>query len=120
MNNFGGSPEIANQRRYLTVALTCSGVPVVVVTLLPEPLRSAMMPIVAVFGAYAFLYGLALLLLGLEWLWKILRKPSNAIISCPACHTREDVYRRFFVSRVTPHIMRIHCPECHERWMERR
>ncbi len=120
MNNFSGSPHITNQRRYLTVAVSCSVVPILLIVLLPEPLRSRVLPIAAVFVPHALLYGLAFLLLGLEWVWNILRKPSSPIISCPACHTTEEPYRRFFVTRVTSQIVRVHCPECHERWMERR
>lgn len=120
MNNFRHSPQIDNQRRYLTVAATCSALPALVVLLLPEPWHSALLPIVAIFGAYGLLYGLALLLVALEWLCQSLRRPANASIRCPICHTSEQPYRRFFVGRITPQLVRIHCPECHERWIERR
>lgn len=120
MNNFGHSPQIQNQGRYLTIAMICSITPALVVLLLPEPWRSSLLPIVAIFGAYSLLYALALLLLAVEWLWRMLRRPSNAGIRCPVCHTTEQSYRRFFVNRLAPQLVRIHCPECHERWLERR
>lgn len=120
MNNFRHSPQIENQRRYLTIAGGCSMTPVLVVLLLPEPWQTSLLPIVAIFGAYSLLYGIALFLLAIEWLWRTLRRPTDAGIRCPICHTAEQPYRLFFVNRVAPQLVRIHCPECHERWLERR
>ena len=120
MRNYRHAAEMFNQRRYLTVAFACSAAPIAVVLILPEPLRSSLMPIVAIFGAYSSLYGLALLLMGIEWLWGVLRPRRDAAIRCPTCRTVEVSYRRFFVNRIGAHLVRVQCPECHERWIERR
>lgn len=120
MRNHRHVHEMFNQRRYLTVAFVTSAAPIAVVLLLPEPLRTSLMPIVAIFGAYSMLYGLAVLLMAVEWLWRLLRPTRSAELRCPTCHTLEVPYRRFFVNRIAAHLVRIQCPECHERWIERR
>ncbi|HEX6287645.1 MAG TPA: hypothetical protein VFZ66_00570 [Herpetosiphonaceae bacterium] len=120
MDRYNHSLHIVDQLRYLVTSLACSLGPVVLIALLPEPWHSSFLPLAALFGAYSFMFVLAILLYALEQLWRLLRRPANAPIACPACHTIDQPYRPFYVARVAPLIVRIHCPECHERWIERR
>lgn len=119
MDQFGHSPPIEHQLRYLLTCVGCSLAPVVIVALLPDPLHASLVPLAALFGAYAFMFGIALLLYGMEVLWRLLRPKRDAPLRCPVCHTIEQPYRRFFADRIAPALIRAHCPECHERWIAR-
>ena len=112
-------PQIDNQLRYLVTAASCSLVPVVAIALLPDPLHSSLLPIAALLGAHGFMYVLALLLCGIERAWQLVRPARSQVIRCPVCYTVDQPYRRFFVARITPQLVRVHCPECHERWVTR-
>lgn len=116
---FYSSPRIDNQLRYLLVATACPLLPLVAMLLLPDPWRGSLMPFAMIFGSYVLYYGFALILYALSSLWRILRRPPTDL-RCPVCCTVERSYRTFFVDRVAPGLMRVHCPECHERWFERR
>jgi hypothetical protein len=119
MDCYNHSIQIVDQLRYLLTSMCCSLGPVIVIALLPEPWHTSFLPLAALLGAYSFMFVLALLLYGLEQVWSLLRRPSSQELVCPICHTIEQPYRRFHVVRVAPMIVRIYCPECHERWIER-
>jgi hypothetical protein len=120
MDRYDSALHIIDQIRYLAISLISTGAPVILIAMLPEPWHSSFLPLAALFGAYSMMFALALLLHGIEQLWKLLRGPGNEDISCPVCHTIEQPYRPFHVVRVARMIVRVHCPECHERWIERR
>lgn len=120
MNWLSPSPQIGSQKRYILTSFICSALPVIVIAWLPEPWHSSLLPLAALFGAYAFMFGLGLLLYGIEWLWRLVRPHALPEICCPLCHTREQPYRPFYVTRIAPHLLRVHCPECQEHWIEHR
>jgi hypothetical protein len=120
MDRYESSLHIVDQFRYLAVSLICTIAPVVLIAVLPEPWHTSFLPLAALFGAYSMMFALALLLHGIEQLWKLVRRRRSGEICCPVCHTIEQPYRPFHVVRVARVIVRVHCPECHERWIERR
>jgi hypothetical protein len=115
---FHSGPRIDNQLRYLLTGTGCSLLPLMVTLLLPDPWQSALLPLALLFGSYGALFGLALFLYALAWLWRLVR-PAPTELRCPVCFTTDRPYRPFFVDRLAPTLVRVHCPECHERWLER-
>ena len=119
LNQWDYSPDIDNQFRYLVTSWLCSLIPLTIIVLLPDPLHTSLLPFGALFGAQAFLYTLGLSLYGLEWLWRLIRPVRPQRVRCPVCHAVEHAYRPFYAMRISPELLRMYCPECHERWTER-
>lgn len=120
MDRFNSPIQVVDQFRYLVISMVCSLTPVILIAVLPEPWHTSFLPLAALFGAYSMMFILALMLYGLERLWLLLRRRATNQIICPVCHTTEQPYRPFHVVRVARLIVRVHCPECHERWIEHR
>ena len=124
MDERGGRAQPANQFGYLLTSFACSVVLPLVCAVLPEPWHTSLLPLAALFGGYALMFALGLILYGLEWLWQ--RRPwrthETALppLRCPACRSVEQHYAPFYVVRVGPHTLRVHCSECSERWFEHR
>lgn len=120
MDRYDSPLQSVDQFRYLMTSMGCSLAPVIVIAMLPEPWHTSFLPLAALFGAYSMMFVLALILHGIEQLWRLLHRRATGEICCPVCHTIEQPYRTFHVVRVARLIVRIHCPECHERWIEHR
>lgn len=124
MDRFSEQPKATHQLGYLLTSFVCSTVPAVLCAVLPEPWHTSLLPIAALFGAYAAMFALGLIFYGVEWLWRLrpwrLRQNSVPALRCPACRTVEQLHTRFYVVRVGPYTLRVHCPECQERWFEHR
>lgn len=126
MDEWSRSPQITDQVRYMITSFVCSTTPVIVIALLPDPWHTSLLPIAVLFGAYGLMFGLGLVFSVVEWLWRVCRVPlarlrgEVPVLRCPACQTVEQRTRPFYVVRVAPRMLRVHCPECHERWLDYR
>ena len=124
MDGWSQQPQTNNELGYLLTAFACSFTPALVCALLPEPWHTSLLPLAALFGAYACMFALGLALYAIEQLWRLrpwrVREGALPALRCPACRMIEQHYAPFYVVRVGPYTLRVHCPECQERWFEHR
>lgn len=120
MRGLGSSAPADDPNRFFLTMIGCSALPMVVTLWLPEPWYTSVLPVAAFMLIFTFFFGLALALHWLGVLWRLLRPVSGAGIQCWACQSYEQPHLRFGVVRVAPGVYRIRCPECGERWVERR
>lgn len=124
MDRYSDQSTATSQLGYLLTSFVCSAVPALIGVLLPEPWHTSLLPLAALSGAYACMFALGLIFYGIEWLWRLRpwRAQQGALppLRCPACRTVEQPYAAFYVARVGPYTLRVHCPECNERWFEHR
>jgi hypothetical protein len=124
MDRFSDPSQTTNELGYMLTSFGCSAAPALICALLPEPWHTSLLPIAALFGAYAAMFALGLLFYSIERLWQLrpwrMRRAAVAALRCPACRSVEQPYAPFYVVRVGPYTLRVHCPECNERWFEHR
>lgn len=122
MDGYSSQPSTDNELGYLLTSFACSAAPTVICALLPEPWHTSLLPLAALFGGYACMFALGLVFYGIAWAWRLRpwRPQPVPALRCPACRSSEQTYAPFYVVRIGPHTLRVHCAQCNERWFEHR